>query len=107
MVSARQNLFSKENKEFPFSSYWVIALFLFLAFFAWQRIENKRAMIRELEQTLKSVRADIQEMMYEKEDLLLQIQSQNDPKWIELILMRRLGLVPEGQSKIYFRKSTS
>ena len=38
----------------------------------------------------------------QQEDLLLQINSQSDPEWVELTLMRGLGLVPEGQKKIVF-----
>lgn len=37
-----------------------------------------------------------------RERLLLQINSQSDPEWIELTLMQGLGLVPEGQTKAYF-----
>lgn len=37
-----------------------------------------------------------------QEDLLLQINSQSDPAWVELILMKGLGLVPEGQTKAVF-----
>lgn len=37
-----------------------------------------------------------------QEDLLREIASQNDPSWIELVLMDKLGLVPEGQTKVHF-----
>ena len=37
-----------------------------------------------------------------QEDLLLQINSQSDPAWVELVLMKVLGLVPEGKKKVYF-----
>jgi len=36
--------------------------------------------------------------------LLLQINSQSDPDWIELTLMKGLGLVAEGQTKVIFTK---
>jgi hypothetical protein len=42
-----------------------------------------------------------------QEDLLLQINSQSDPEWVELTLMRGLGLVPEGQIKAYFSHNAS
>lgn len=35
-------------------------------------------------------------------DLRLQLNSQHDPAWIELTLMRCLGVVPEDQTKVYF-----
>ncbi len=53
----------------------------------------------------------IEEMMREKllalqkrEDLQLRIASQSDPAWIEMILMRDLGVVPEGFLKVHFKK---
>lgn len=39
-----------------------------------------------------------------QEDLLLQINSESDPAWVELILIKGLGLVPEGQTKVYFEQ---
>jgi hypothetical protein len=35
-------------------------------------------------------------------ELRTQLASRNDPAWIELTLMRCLGVVPEGQTKVYF-----
>lgn len=43
----------------------------------------------------------------EHEELLLQIRSQSDPAWIEMTLKKNLGLVPEGQVKVYFEKCSS
>ncbi len=42
-----------------------------------------------------------------QESLLLQINSQSDPAWVELTLMKGLGLVPEGQTKAYFNQSSN
>lgn len=40
----------------------------------------------------------------EKERLELEIHSQSDPLWIQLALMKGLGLVPEGQKKVLFQE---
>lgn len=40
----------------------------------------------------------------EHDALLAQVESQNDIDWIELTLMRELGMVPEGQRKVFFTK---
>jgi hypothetical protein len=40
----------------------------------------------------------------EHDRLLAQVESQNDIDWIELTLMRELGMVPEGQKKVFFTK---
>ena len=68
------------------------------------------------EQALKSYQHDyialsdqLQKLRNEKihaiatqKDLIRQINSQNDPAWIEWMLMQELGLTPEGQTKVYF-----
>ena len=38
-----------------------------------------------------------------RDDLTLQINSQSDPDWVELVLRKGLGLVPEGQVKVFFQ----
>ena len=43
------------------------------------------------------------EAQLENEDLQMQIQSQSDPLWIQMTLMKGLGLVPEGQKKVHFQ----
>ena len=40
----------------------------------------------------------------EKEELSLQIASQSDPAWIELVLLREVGVVPEGFLKVHFKR---
>jgi hypothetical protein len=37
-----------------------------------------------------------------QEELKRQVMSQSDPAWIELVLIKSLGLVPEGYTKIYY-----
>lgn len=32
-----------------------------------------------------------------------QVESQNDPRWVEMTLMKELGMVPKGQTKVYFK----
>ena len=44
--------------------------------------------------------------MAEQQELILQIESQADPAWVEMVLKRNLGLVPEGQVKVYFKKGS-
>jgi hypothetical protein len=41
-----------------------------------------------------------------RESLLLQINSQSDPAWVELTLMKELGLVPEEEIKVIFTDSS-
>ena len=37
-----------------------------------------------------------------QQELKLQIASQSDPAWVEMVLMRNLGMVPKDQTKVYF-----
>ena len=41
-------------------------------------------------------------VMQERDELQLQVDSQDDPAWIEMLLKQKLGVVPEGQTKVYF-----
>lgn len=36
--------------------------------------------------------------------LAQQLKSQSDPAWIEMVLIRELGLLPEGQRLVLFKK---
>lgn len=40
-----------------------------------------------------------------REILLLHLNSQSDPHYIELILMKELGLIREGEQKVFLKKS--
>ena len=39
-----------------------------------------------------------------QEELRLQIASQSDPAWVELLIKKQLGMVPSGQTKVYFEE---
>lgn len=57
---------------------------------------------RQYEELLKQKKQAL-ELQYQ---LTKQINSQSDPAWLELILKKTLGVVPEGQIKIYFEPSS-
>ncbi len=63
---------------------------------------KKDAVIATLDFQLNNLQAEKKLLLSEKEDLLLQVGSQSDPAWIQLTLKKGLGLVPEGQQKVYF-----
>lgn len=84
---------------------WLITLFSLLCFMAFENAMKHR----ELDYSkFLHQRA---ELLQEKEkalelqiDLLLQVNSQSDPAWVELKLMEKLGLVPEGHRKVFFER---
>ena len=44
-----------------------------------------------------------EEALIKQEELKRAIASQGDDQWIELVLMQKLGLVPENHTKVHFR----
>lgn len=65
--------------------------------------QKKMASFDKLTLRLDDLKTKREYMLREKADLMQQINSQSDPLWIERVLMKGLGLVPEGQKKILFK----
>lgn len=85
------------------SRYWWVVLFVSLCGTIYgSSIRKKDEVIYSLDKQLSALQLQTQELMEVQQDLRLQIDSQSDPAWIQLTLMKVLGLVPEGQSKVYF-----
>lgn len=78
----------------------LIALFCY----TWLEHEHRQQglMHRELNRQLMELKNAHIEALKRNENLLKQINSQSDPAWVELTLIKVLGLVPENQTKIYF-----
>lgn len=69
-----------------------------------QAMHKKTKTCLDLQCKLQDLEQIKQAAIEEREDLALQIYSQNDPDWVELVLKKKLGVVPEGQTKVYFKK---
>lgn len=83
---------------------WWLLLFLALFFVGFDQVmRHRQNECDEVEARLAQLASERVQLMAVQEDLQLQIASQNDPAWIEMALMKGLGLVPEGQIKVYFR----
>jgi cell division protein FtsL len=98
----------KKNNRFwvekKFLSTWWVVAFLLLTIAVYERAVYKtHEKITQLEEKKAELIARKQEAILEKEDLLIQIDSQSDPKWITLLLMKGLGVAPEGYTKVYFK----
>ena len=85
--------------------WWVIllAIFCFGLYEQGARILEKE--MNQLQEEIDQINRSIDEALLLKEDLKLQINSQSDPAWIEQVLIRCLGLVPENATKVYFSQS--
>jgi hypothetical protein len=81
--------------------------FLFLAgaaLFYFHSIRAKNHAYDEMTIQLHKLEKEKSEAQIVHTDLVLQIQSQSDPAWVEMVLKRNLGMVREGQVKVYFHE---
>lgn len=83
---------------------WVVFFCLGVSFVYSQSMKKKKASLTEYAHLLVELEKTRESLFMDKEQLLLKIASQTDPAWIEMILMRDLGVVPEGYLKVYFKK---
>lgn len=83
-------------------SWWVI-FFLLMSFMAYeQSLKNLNQEYLILSGQVKSLHVEKTKALEIQEDFLLQINSQSDQDWVELTLMKGLGLVPEEHVKVFF-----
>lgn len=91
-----------------FRKSWWVFLFVALCYLLYSHgMQKKVFTYRELRNRLEQLNTQKELVLQERGDLLLEVQSQNDPAWIEMALMKGLGVVPEGQTKIFFKTETS
>jgi hypothetical protein len=98
-----------ENHKIPKRSliarnWWVIVFVGISCFIYSQSMQKKKAALFELESRFQALEQEKQLLVEQQEELMLQVQSQSDPAWIEMTLMKGLGLVPDGQRKVYFHQ---
>ncbi|MCH9627178.1 MAG: hypothetical protein S4CHLAM2_08130 [Chlamydiales bacterium] len=93
---------SRLFEEIILKSWWTILFFLLCCFAYDQAYRHKLREETRLQKKLLSLEGEIAAAQEKQDDLKLQIASQEDEAFIEMILMRKLGLVPEGQTKVHF-----
>ena len=81
---------------------WMIAFLVLSTAIYVQKSRKRDAAISELSYRLQEMEKMKTIASQQKEDMQLRLQSQSDPAWIEIILMRDLGVVPEGWIKVQF-----
>lgn len=84
--------------------WWVVLVCSISVASYFQCIQEKKKVIEELSFRIEEMNREKSIARQIKEDLLLAVASQEDPAWIEMILMRDLGVVPEGWLKVHFKK---
>ena len=83
-------------------SWWLFLFFCFVFIVYQQSVKNKNKEIFENNNKIALLEKQKQSACKENEDLNLMVNSLSDPAWIEIILMRDLGVVPEGKLKVHF-----
>ena len=83
-------------------NWWVIAFIALCGVLYLHGVRQKNIAYQEMTARLQKLETEKALAISEQEELLLQIQSQSDPAWVEMVLKRNLGLVPDGQTKVYF-----
>lgn len=87
-----------------FKNWWVAAFILMaLAFYA-EASYQKQQEAFFLEEKYAALQKEKVKALDERQELGLQLKSEEDPQWIELVLKYKLGVVPEGETKVVFRK---
>ena len=79
-----------------------VVLFVTLGLYM-EGMRRKSSMESRMVQECAVLTQRIDAVQREKGQLELEIASLDDPEWVEQILKRKLGVVPEKQTKVYFK----
>jgi hypothetical protein len=83
-------------------SWWVI-LFSILCYMLFEQgMKMRDQEYAKLQMQHIDLERQKKEALALQEKLTLEINSQSDPAWVEWVLIKGLGLVPEGQTKVFF-----
>lgn len=88
--------------QFIVKSWWVVALAILSLGLYEQGAKALQKEINTFQSEANYLYEKIKLAKIVQEELKLQIMSQSDPAWIELVLIKSLGLVPESYKKIYY-----
>jgi hypothetical protein len=83
---------------------WLFALLCYAVYDYAIRRQDRRQ--HRLEQQIERQEERLTTLQLQYEDLERRLQSQSDPAWLEMVLMEQLGVVPKGQTKVFFEESS-
>ncbi|MFI5334723.1 MAG: hypothetical protein ACHQT8_06155 [Chlamydiales bacterium] len=90
------------SRSFLARNWWVI-LFFGLCYLIYSHgMHKKKATLSELQGRYSELEAEKLVLVEQQNELRMQVRSQGDPAWVEMTLVKALGLVPDGQRKVYF-----
>ncbi len=85
--------------------WWVFLFCFFVGLVYLHALKNRNAALQEMAYRFSEMKKEQMLALQEQEDLQMRIASQHDPAWIEMVLMREIGVVPEGWIKVHFKGS--
>ena len=85
-------------------SWWVLLFCAFVSLAYLHALKGRNAALGEMAFRFGVMEKEKMTVLQEQEDLRMRIASQNDPAWIEMVLMREIGVVPEGWMKVHFTR---
>ena len=89
--------------EETFASVWWVVLFILGCYLCYEQgLIRKDRDFKLLQSHYQSLIKQREILSAQHDSLVRQINSQSDPAYVELTLMKGLGLVPEGQTKVLF-----
>lgn len=82
---------------------WWVWLCALLCYASYEKSQNRYHRKSEHYQgILSTLQEKKKHLLMEQESLQHQVNSQSDPIWVELTLIKRLGVIPEGDRKFIF-----
>lgn len=101
-ISSNSSKTSNGIEEIFARSWWVI-LFMLGCYLSYEHgLQKKDIDFAKLQTQFNELQKKKKMLLAQQEDLNRQVNSQSDPAWVELVLMKGLGLAPEGQTKVLF-----
>lgn len=94
---------NKKCIEIIFIRSWWVILFSLLCLLVYEHgLKQREGQYQQLSDHLKLLRLEKIDALKKQQNLQRQVNSQSDLAWVELTLMKGLGLTPEDQQKVYF-----
>ncbi len=87
---------------------WALYLGIFglMGMFCLVPLRKKHSELKALQARRFDLTSQLEQSKDQRDELLLEVASMEDPAWMELVLMRDLKVVPDGWLKIYFQTSS-
>jgi hypothetical protein len=83
---------------------WVGAILICCYAVHLNAIHHKMQVVSQIQTTVAFLKEQKSRALDLQNELKLRIQSQDDPEWIAMMLMKGLGVVPSGQTKVHFEE---